>query len=199
MASNSPGIPAGRLAQYAMLVAAVPGLERKGAKTPYTSLNGNMSSFLTDSGCLALRLDADARASFMRRHDATLCERHGRTMREYVAVPESLWKDRKELRRAFVSSVAYVGTLKPKVTKTRKPALQTVSRTSEVKEPAPREATTRAKPAARKAAAKSSSKASAGTSRAASASKTRTKAGGARKTATKRAGRKAAARKSTRR
>ena len=127
MASNSVGIPAGRLAQYAMLVASVPGLERRGSKAPYTSLNGNKSSFLTDTGSLALRLDSDGRYAFMREHQAQLCERHGRIMKEYVAVPEQLWKQRKALRRAFVSSVAYVGSLKPKVSKRKKPVVAKVA------------------------------------------------------------------------
>jgi len=122
MSSNSTGIPAGRLAQYAMLVASVPGLERRGNKAPFTSLNGNKSSFLTDTGSLALRLDAEGRDAFMREHRAKLCERHGRVMKEYVAVPEDMWKERKALRRAFVSSVAYVGSLKPKVSKRKKTA-----------------------------------------------------------------------------
>jgi len=122
MSSNATGIPAGRLAQYAMLVASVPGLERRGSKAPHTSLNGNKSSFLTDTGSLALRLDSEGRDAFMRAHGAKLCERHGRVMKEFVAVPEDLWKDRKALRKAFVSSVAYVGSLKPKVSKRKKSA-----------------------------------------------------------------------------
>ena len=124
MSSNSSGIPAGRLAQYAMLVASVPGLERRGNKSPYTSLNGNKSSFLTDTGSLALRLDPESRDAFIRDHQAQLCERHGRVMKEYVAVPEELWKERKALRKAFVSSVAYVGSLKPKVGKRKKTTAQ---------------------------------------------------------------------------
>jgi len=52
------------LAAYERLVATVPGVERKGAKMPYTSANGNMSSFL-DSGTLALRLSKDDRDRFI--------------------------------------------------------------------------------------------------------------------------------------
>ena len=49
-----------------------------------------------------------------------LSQPHGRVMKEYVAVPESMWKESTALRRAFVSSVAYVGSLKPKVSKRKK-------------------------------------------------------------------------------
>ena len=44
------------LAAYEQLVASVPGLERKGAAMPYTSVNGNMFSFLDKAGALSLRL-----------------------------------------------------------------------------------------------------------------------------------------------
>jgi hypothetical protein len=60
-------IPPARLEQYERLVAKIPGLERKGASVPYTSVNGNMSSFLTEDGTLALRLSAADRDSFMNR------------------------------------------------------------------------------------------------------------------------------------
>lgn len=199
MAPNSAGIPAGRLAQYAMLVASVPGLERRGSKAPFTSLNGNKSSFLTDTGSLALRLDSDGRYAFMREHQAKLCERHGRVMKEYVAVPEQLWKQRNELRRAFVSSVAYVGSLKPKVSKRKKPVVAKVaapleaavdepavvtSRTTVTRKPtkkasAPKAATKRApakrapakKTVAKKAAAKPVTKAAPKTKRSSSTAK----------------------------
>ena len=42
-------IPAEKIALYEKLVAALPGVERKGADNPYTSLNGNMFSLLCES------------------------------------------------------------------------------------------------------------------------------------------------------
>jgi len=41
---------------YDKLIAALPGVERKGATIPYTSLNGNMFSFLNKEGKLGFRL-----------------------------------------------------------------------------------------------------------------------------------------------
>ncbi len=154
MASTSSGIPGGRMAQYAMLVATVPGLERRGSKTPYTSLNGNMSSFLTDTGVLALRLETEARETFMHEHRAELCQRHGRVMREYVAVPEALWKQRTVLRRAFMSSVAYVGTLKPKVSKRKAPAKKAAKPAAKKVAPAAAPVSGKKKASVSKAAAK---------------------------------------------
>jgi hypothetical protein len=59
MGKASPTVPAARLALYETLVATNPKVERKGAAMPYTSLNGHMFSFLTQTGTLALRLPAD--------------------------------------------------------------------------------------------------------------------------------------------
>jgi hypothetical protein len=50
MARASPeGYPA-NLALYEKLVATNPGVERKGATMPYTSVNGHMFSLLTKEG-----------------------------------------------------------------------------------------------------------------------------------------------------
>ncbi len=54
--SKATGVPAEKLALYEKLVAANPNVERKGATMPYTSLNGHMFSFLTETGTVAIRL-----------------------------------------------------------------------------------------------------------------------------------------------
>lgn len=41
-----PFPPAEKIALYEKLLATIPGIERKGATMPYTSLNGNMFSFI---------------------------------------------------------------------------------------------------------------------------------------------------------
>ena len=56
MAKTATPVPAEKLALYEKLVATNPDVARKGAKTPYTSLNGHMFSFLTGN--------RDARPSF---------------------------------------------------------------------------------------------------------------------------------------
>ena len=56
MENASERIPADKLESYEKLVATNPEVKRKGAKTPYTSLNGHMFSFMTETGTLALRL-----------------------------------------------------------------------------------------------------------------------------------------------
>ena len=121
-AKLSAGIPLENLELYEKLVATNPSIDRKGAANPYTSLNGNMFSFLTkEQGKLALRLPAAEREAFMKKFDTTLCETYGTVMKEYVVVPDSMLPKTRQLKRYFDLSYAYAGSLKPKPT-TRKPA-----------------------------------------------------------------------------
>lgn len=114
------GIPAERIAQFDQLIAVQPGVERKGAKVPYTSLNGNMSSYLGPDGSLALRLGPEDRRTFMERYGASLQEAYGIVQKEYVHVPDALLADPAELGPWFRASHAYVSGLKPKPTTRRK-------------------------------------------------------------------------------
>jgi len=116
------GISPARLAQYEKLVASMPGVERKGAAMPYTSLGGHMFSFLTETGTMALRLPEKEREAFLKKYKAKLCERHGTVMKEYVEVPDRLLKKTPELKKHFTDSVTYVRSLKPKPTTRKKPA-----------------------------------------------------------------------------
>lgn len=145
MPKPPPQVPPAALALYDKLVATHPAVERKGAAMPYTSLNGHMFSFLTETGTLALRLPDGERETFLKKHKAKLCERHGTVMKEYVEVPAALLKKTTELKKHFDASVAYVSALKPKPT-TRK---KTANRLSPKAETTTAEAGTRKK-AARK-------------------------------------------------
>jgi hypothetical protein len=113
-------VPADKLALYEKLVAANPGVERRGATHPYTSLNGHMFSCLHPSGSLALRLPEDQREKFLKKYKTTLFESYGVVQKEYVTVPDSLLKNTKELQKYFALSYRYVQTLKPKATKKKR-------------------------------------------------------------------------------
>jgi len=119
MAKASSSIAADRIAAYDRLIALVPGLDRKGATVPYTSTNGNMSSYLDATGSLALRLGPDDRERFLRQYDARLQEAYGTVQKEYVRVPVALLDDTAELGPWFRASDAWVSSLKPKPTKRR--------------------------------------------------------------------------------
>ena len=122
MGKAAAAVPADKLALYEKLVATHPAVERKGAAMPYTSLNGHMFSFLTNTGKLALRLPTEERNAFLKKYKTTLCEQHGTVLEEYVEVPDTLLKKTKELKKYFDLSYAYVGSLKPKATKRKKGA-----------------------------------------------------------------------------
>lgn len=117
-ASKKPAAPpADKVALYEKLVALFPDVERKGASMPYTSLNGNMFSFLSAEGSMGLRLPAAEREAFLKKHKAQLFEAHGTILKEYVTIPEALLRKTSELKRYFETSLAYARTLKPKPTK----------------------------------------------------------------------------------
>jgi hypothetical protein len=114
-------IPAEKIALYEKLLAAYPEIERKGADNPYSSLNGNMFSLLlSPQGRMALRLPQDAREEFLKKHKTTLFEAYGAVMKEYVAVPDALLQNTKEMRKYLGLSYEYAKTLKPKPTKKKR-------------------------------------------------------------------------------
>ena len=116
-AQKKSNIPAETLVLYEKLIAATPGIERKGATHPYTSLNGNMFSCLHPPGSLALRLPENEREKFLRKYNTTLFESYGVVQKEYVTVPDRLLQNTKELHKYFAMSYEYVRTLRPKTSK----------------------------------------------------------------------------------
>jgi hypothetical protein len=115
-AAKASPIPAERLAAYDRVIATLPGVERKGATVPYTSLNGHMFSYLSPIGSLALRLAKADREAFIDRFHASLHEAYGIVQKEYVTVPDDLLDDTAALAPYLAASYAYVSSLKPKPT-----------------------------------------------------------------------------------
>ena len=122
--AKASDIPAAKLELYEKLVATVAAADRKGASMPYTSRNGHMFSFLDPEGQLSLRLPEAEREAFLAEHDTRLSEQHGRVMKEYVVVPESVFDRPAILEAAFAVSIAYIRTLKPKPTRRKSPSQQ---------------------------------------------------------------------------
>ncbi len=105
------------LSCYETLLATIPEIERKGATMPYTSINGNMFSFLDKEGILNLRLDQKHREEFLKKFKAVQPVQYGVLMKEYVAVPGKLLNSTKELQVWLKFSYEYAASLKPKKTK----------------------------------------------------------------------------------
>ena len=103
-------------ARYVQLVETVDDASLKGAKIPYTSMNGNMYSYLGENG-VALRLAADVREEFLAKYQTTLYHAYGIVQKEYVTVPPGLFAMTDELAPYFRVSFDHAKTLKPKPTK----------------------------------------------------------------------------------
>jgi len=80
-------------------------------------MNGNMFTLLHQSSRLAIRFPEDKRQEFLKKHKTTLFEAYGAVMKEYVAVPDGLLKNTKELKKYLGLSYEYAKTLKPKPTR----------------------------------------------------------------------------------
>jgi TfoX/Sxy family transcriptional regulator of competence genes len=73
-----------------------------------------MFAFLNKEGLLGIRLSDEDRQIFIKKYKTQLCEAHGTVLKEYAAVPESLFEDTRQLMPWFKSSLKYVKALKPK-------------------------------------------------------------------------------------
>jgi len=106
-AKKTTPIPAAKLALYDTLLASKPSIERKGATIPYTSANGKMFTYLSPSGDLRLRLPDEERVAFMKRYRTDPVVQHGVVMKDWVAVPASLFARIAELRPYLEKSRTY--------------------------------------------------------------------------------------------
>ncbi len=86
----------------------------KGKANPYTSMNGNMYSFLDKTGVVCLRIPKDRRAAFMEQFGTGPVEQYGAIMKEYVALPGSLLADPEALKDVFSDCLAYARSLPKK-------------------------------------------------------------------------------------
>jgi len=121
MSASKKNVPPGeKLELYEKLVATQPEVERRGDSVPYTSLNGNMFSYLHASGAMALRLPGGEREKFLAKYKTKLFEAYGVVQKEYVTVPDALLENTSELKHYFAVSYEYAKSLKPKPTKKRK-------------------------------------------------------------------------------
>ncbi len=99
---------------YDELIQLFPEIERKGKTLPYTSVNGNMFSFLSKEGEVSIRLEENDRELFIKKYKSQLSVQHGVVMKEYVLVPEVLLRAKKEFKKYFTLSFEYARSLKKK-------------------------------------------------------------------------------------
>lgn len=119
-AKKDSAIPAETIALYDKLIESSPDIERKGAAMPYTSMNGNMFSFISKEGRLSMRLPEETRNELMLKHGAAQSIQYGAVMKEYVEIPDKLLQNTALLLPYFKASVDYTKTLKAKPTTKKK-------------------------------------------------------------------------------
>ncbi len=114
MPDKPSAIPKNKLDLYNKLITGHPEIERKGVKMLYTSLNGHMFSYLSQDGTMGLRLPKEEREAFLDKHKTTLFEQYGAVMKEYVTVPDDLFKKPELISDYLNLSLKYIKSLKPK-------------------------------------------------------------------------------------
>ena len=106
-----------RRALFLQLLATHPNIEAKGQTRPYTSHNGHKFSVFSSEGRFGIRLAQAERTAFLDKYDTTLLESDGKTMREYVAIPDELMEDTEELKHYLHRGFIYVKSMRPKLPK----------------------------------------------------------------------------------
>ena len=115
--SKYEGPPNALAAYTAAVEASTSGAAVKGAKNPYTSLNGHMTSFLDADGIMAIRLSDDLTDEFRAAYDSGDVHQYGATMRGYSSVQANLLADTAAIADWFDRSWTWIGSLEPKPTK----------------------------------------------------------------------------------
>ncbi len=116
---------------YEKMVASQPDLKRKGAANPYTSMNGNMFSFITKEDQIALRLPDDVREKMK----AEPVIQYNSVMRGYALAPKAMLSKPAQLAKLFAQSVAYAETLPAKPTTKKKTAKKKAAKKAPKKAP----------------------------------------------------------------
>jgi TfoX/Sxy family transcriptional regulator of competence genes len=98
-----------------------PATKRKMFGFPAGFVNGNMFMGLFENSMI-LRLPLESRDELIQRHGAKLFEpMAGRVMKEYVALPESLIRDREQLAAWVAKALVHGESLEPKAAKAKAP------------------------------------------------------------------------------
>ena len=115
MAANPP--PPECKARFESAIALVPEMELKGKNMLYTSMNGNMYTYMGKEGVFGIRLGKEDYKAFREQYQVGDLKAYGAVMREYVPIPDTLYGNEETLKLWLEKSHAYAKTLEPKPTK----------------------------------------------------------------------------------
>lgn len=102
------------LSVYRDFVARFFGDDVKGKANPYTSMNGNMYSFMDDQGRICLRLSEENRAHFAAMFETEPVVQYGAVMKGYVAIPIRLYTEPDALKDVFQACLFFAKDLSKK-------------------------------------------------------------------------------------
>lgn len=109
-----------KLARYRDWVSAWPDQKVKGKANPYTSLNGNMFTFLDKTGLLAIRLSSADKTAYETQFGTGDVIQHNAVMRGYVPLIDALWSDEEARQIWWEKCWDNAQSLPPKPTKKSK-------------------------------------------------------------------------------
>lgn len=95
-------------------------VDLKGKTMHYTSMNGNMYSFVSKEGEMGFRLSKEDKDFYIEKEGATVMIQHNCVMNGYIHVSENMLLNPDKLKEIFTKSIAFAKTLKPKPTKKKK-------------------------------------------------------------------------------
>ena len=81
-----------------------------------TADDGRKKKFIAKDGTFGLRLPEKERQSFLKKYKTQLCEAYGIVLKEYVLVPDKIFKNTDELKPWFQISFSYIKSLKRRAT-----------------------------------------------------------------------------------
>ena len=95
-------------------------VDLKGKTMHYTSLNGNMFSFVSKDGEVGFRLSKSDQEDYIANHNAEVMMQHGRVMRDYVKVSLGFIANASLMEDILSKSIQFSATLKAKPTTKKK-------------------------------------------------------------------------------
>lgn len=106
---------------YEELIEKQPEVKRKGKRLPYTSIKGNMFSFISKEGYIALRLSEESIEKYIDLYKFTKFIQNDKVMEDYVRIPDA-FLDNELLVDIFNECCEYAKTLpaKPQTKKREK-------------------------------------------------------------------------------
>ena len=111
---SKAALPQEGLKIYDSIIASCTGFEREGKTMPFTRANGYMFTLYNKAGEIGVRLPKERQQEFIEKYNSGPYFSYGAKMKDYVLVPENLWKKKKLMKDLFEESFKYVKSLPPK-------------------------------------------------------------------------------------